>query len=318
MDRNLALELVRVTEAAALAAARWMGKGDTIQADHDAFESARLALQSIRIHGDVAIGRMALSGDASLADGARLSTDDPGAAVDLALDPIECIHAVATGRSNAMSVVALADAGAILRCGSLYMDKIAVGSQAAGSIDMNASPLENLVNIASAKRCYVEDLTVSILDRRRHQNLVRQIREAGARIHLIEDGDLAAAVATAIGDTGVDVVMGTGSARAAVLAAAALGSVGGDLQGRFVPLEDGQKAQIDAVTGGQPDRLYGITDLVGTQVMFAATGITEGDILQGVHFRKGGATTHSIVTRQRSGTVRYIRTHHSFERKPQY
>jgi fructose-1,6-bisphosphatase II len=217
-----------------------------------------------------------------------------------------------------MSVVALGGQEAFLRCGDLYMDKIAVGPQAAGAIDMNASPLENLVNIASAKRCYVEDLTVSILDRTRHRALVRQIREAGARIHLIEDGDLAAAVATAIGDTGVDVVMGTGSARAAILAAAALGSVGGDLQGRFVPLEDEHKARIEEVTGGQADRLYGITELVGTQVMFAATGITEGDILPGVHFRKGGATTHSIVTRQRSGTVRYIRTHHSFERKPQY
>jgi fructose-1,6-bisphosphatase II len=318
MDRNLALELVRVTEAAALAAARWMGKGDAIQADHDAFESARLALQSIRINGEVAVGRVALSGDASLAPGAALTTDDAGTSVDLALDPVECIHSVATGRSNAMSVVALGEQGAFLRCGDLYMDKIAVGPQAAGSIDMNASPLENLVNIASAKRCYVEELTVSILDRTRHRTLVQQIREAGARIHLIEDGDLAAAVATAVGDTGVDVVMGTGTARVAMLAAAALGSVGGDLQGRFVPLEDAHKPLIAEITAGQADRVYGITELVGTQVMFAATGITEGDILQGVHFRKGGATTHSIVTRQRSGTVRYIRTQHSFERKPQY
>lgn len=318
MDRNLALELVRVTEAAALAAARWMGKGDPIQTDHDAFESSRLALQSIRIHGDVAVGRTSLSGDVTLASGASLSADDPGSAVDLALDPVECIQSVATGRSNAMSVVALSGGGAILRCGELYMDKIAVGPQAAGSIDMTASPLENLVNIASAKRCYVEDLTVSLLDRPRHESLVRQIREAGARIHLIEDGDLAAAVATAMGDTGVDVVMGIGSARAAILAAAALGSVGGDLQGRFVPLRDDDKAEIERVTGGDRKRLYGIPDLVGTQVMFAATGITEGDVLQGVHFQKGGATTHSIVTRQRSGTVRWIRTHHSFERKPQY
>jgi len=318
MDRNLALELVRVTEAAALAAARWMGKGDPIQMDHDAFESARLALQSIRIQGDVAIGRVALSGDESLSDGAHLTSDDPGTTMDLALDPVECINAVATGRSNAMSVVAVGNEGTFLRCGDLYMDKIAVGPQAAGAIDIQASPLENLVNIASARRCYVEDLTVSILDRTRHQSLVRQIREAGARIHLIEDGDLAAAVATAIGDTGVDVVMGIGSARAALLSAAALGSVGGDLQGRFVPLEDDHKARIDQVTGGNKNRLYRIPDLVGDQVMFAATGITEGDILKGVHFRKGGATTHSIVTRQRSGTVRYIRTQHSFERKPQY
>jgi fructose-1,6-bisphosphatase II len=318
MDRNLALELVRVTEAAALAAARWMGKGDPIQMDHDAFESTRLALQSIRIQGEVGIGRKALSGDASLMEAAILASDDPGSPVDLALDPVECVQAVASGRGNAMSVVAIGNEGSFLRCGDLYMDKIAVGPKAAGVINMKASPLENLVNIASAKRCYVEDLTVSILDRPRHQSLIRQIREAGARIHLIEHGDLAASVATAIGDTGVDVVMGIGSARAATLAAAALASVGGDLQGRFAPLAEAHKARIEEVTQGDRNRQYGIRDLIGTNVMFAATGITEGDILQGVHFQKGGATTHSIVTRQRSGTVRYIRTHHSFERKPQY
>lgn len=318
MDRNLALELVRVTEAAALAAARWMGKGNPIQMDHDAFESTRLALQSIRIKGEVGIGRTALSGDTSLVEAVTLTSDDPGSPVDLALDPVECVQAVALGRSNAMSVVAIATEGSFLRCGDLYMDKIAVGPQAAGAINMKASTLENLVNIASAKRCYVEDLTVSVLDRPRHQALIRQIREAGARIHLIENGDLAASVATAIGDTGVDVVMGIGSARAAILAAAALAAVGGELQGRFAPLTEEDKPLIDRVTKGDSRRLYGITDLIGTNVMFAATGITEGDIVQGVHFRKGGATTHSIVTRQRSGTVRYIRTHHSFERKPQY
>ena len=318
MDRNLALELVRVTEAAALAGARWMGKGDPIQTDQASFESARRSLQSIQIRAHVVIGRAALSGDRSLIDGAEISSDDTTAPVDLALDPVECLHAVASGRSNAMSVVAVGAKDSILKCGALYMDKIVVGPQAFGKIDMNATPLENLVNIASAKRCYVEDLTVSILDRERHAALITQVREAGARIHLIENGDLAASVATAIGDTGVDVVMGVGSGRASVLAAAAVGSVGGDMQCRFVPQKPTENALIEAATAGNPSKIFSIPDLVGPDVMFAATGITEGDILQGVHFQKGGATTHSMVTRQRSGTVRYIRTHHSFERKPRY
>ncbi len=319
MDRNLALELVRVTEAAALAAARWMGKGDGIQTDASAFESMRQALHAVNIHARVSVGRAALSGDDAFTEGMSIGSDEAGQLRDIALDPLECIESVAKGRANAMSVVAVNTEGSFLRGGGLYMEKIAVGPDAAGKIDIEATPMENLVNIASAKRCYVEDLTVAILDRDRHRSLIRQVREAGSRIHLIPDGDLASAVATAIGDSGVDVLMGIGASRAAVLAAAALSCVGGDMQCRFVELNDGDKDRIVQATGNDPQRRYGLNDLVGDgSVMFAATGITEGDVLKGVHFKKGGARTHSVVMRRRSGTIRFIHANHFFERKPKY
>ncbi len=321
MDRNLALELVRVTEAAALSAARWMGKGDGLQADAAAFEAMRKALESVNIRAGVCVGRPSLSGDHALAEGCRIGADDEGTVqLDLALDPLECVDSVATGRTNAMSVVAVNTDRTFFRGTSgLYMDKIAVGPEAAGKIDLAASPLENLVNVASAKRCYVEDLTVAILERERHASLIRQVREAGARIHLISDGDLAASVATAIGDSGVDVMMGIGSALAAVLAAAALACVGGDMQCRLVPVLAGDEELIHKLTGGRASHKYGLQELVGDgSVMFAATGITDGDVLRGVHFRKGGAATHSVVMRRRSGTIRFIQANHFFERKPRY
>jgi len=319
MDRNLALELVRATEAAALSAARWMGKGDGIQADAAAFEATRKALQSIKMRAHVSVGRTSLSGDDAFTEGMVVGNDEGGPLLDLAVDPLECIDSVAKGSANAMSVVAVNSEKSFLRASGLYMDKIAVGPDAAGKIDLNTSALENLVNVASAKRCYVEDLTVAILDRERHAGLIRQVREAGARIHLIPDGDLAAAVATAIGDSGVDVLMGIGSAQAAVLAAAALSCVGGDMQCRFAPVNPGDEERIQKVTGGRATRRYGLNDLIGDgSVMFAATGITEGDVLKGVHFRKGGAATHSVVMRRLSGTIRFIHASHFFERKPRY
>jgi fructose-1,6-bisphosphatase II len=229
------------------------------------------------------------------------------------------LDSVASGRANAMSVVAANADNPFPAVGSLYMEKLAVGPEAAGKIDLDASPLENLVNVAAAKRCYVEDLTVSILDRDRHADLVRKVRETGARIQLIPDGDLAAAIATAIGDSGVDVVMGIGSAHAAVLSAAALSCVGGDMRCRCVAMRPEDGAAIAAVTQGQPRRVFGIQDLTGGgNVMFAATGITAGDILGGVRFRKGGARTQSVVMRGRSGTIRYIQAQHAFDRKPRY
>ena len=319
MDRNLALELVRGTEAAALAAGRWMGRGDPRQADAAAFEAMRRALLSVKMRARVRLGRVCMGGEEILTAGTTLGSEDGGPFVDLALDPLECIDSVATGRPNAMSVVAANGEDSFLRVGNLYMEKIAVGAEAAGKIDLDASPLQNLVNVAAAKRCYVEDLTVSILDRERHADLVRKVRETGARIQLIPDGDLAAAIATAVGESGVDVMLGVGSAHAAVLAAAALACVGGDMQCRFVPMREGDAAAIAEHTGGQPRRVYGIRDLIGNgNVMFAATGITAGDILTGVRFRKGGARTHSLVMRERSGTIRHIQAQHFFDRKPKY
>ncbi len=319
MERNLALELVRVTEAAALSASRWMGKGDGVQADAAAFEAMSKALLSVNLRGRVSVGRPSLAGDDAFAAGREIG-DGTSLRLDLALDPLECIDSVATGRSNAMSVVAVNTENSFLQGASgLYMEKIAVGLEAAGRIDLAASHLENLVNIASAKRCYVEDLTVASLERDRHLGLIRQVREAGARIHLIPDGDLAAAEATASGDSGVDVLLGIGSALAAVLAAAALACVGGDMQCRFAPVHEGDDVRIHKLTDGHAAHKYGLREMVGDgSVMFAATGITDGDVLRGVHFRKGGATTHSVVMRRRSGTIRFIHANHSFERKPRY
>lgn len=319
MERNLALELARATEAAALAAARSMGRGDAAQADLAAFEAMRTALGSVKMRARVRLGRRCLEGPEVLAGGEIVGGNDNGPLLDLALDALECVDSVATGRPNAMSVVAAGPEGSFLQVDDLYMEKIAVGPEAAGKIDLDASPLENLVNVAAAKRCYVEDLTVAILDRERHADLIRKVREAGARIQLIADGDLAAAVATAVGESGVDVLLGTGAARTAVLSAAALACAGGDLRCRFVALRDDDRAPIDALCGGQPRRIFGPRDLIGEGgVMFAATGITGSDLLNGVRFRKGGARTESVVMRQRSGTIRFIRTHHFFDRKPMY
>jgi len=319
MDRNLALELVRATEAGALAAGRLMGRGDPRQADATAFEAMHRALDSIKMRARIAVGRPSLSGDQGLMRGVLMGTEGDGPLLDLALDPIESLDSVAAGRPNALCVVAANGENTFMPVAGLYMEKIAVGPEAAGKIDLDASPLENLVNVASAKRCYVEDLTVSILDRERHADLIRAVREAGARIQLIPDGDVSSAIATAIGDSGVDVMMGIGSAQAAVLSAAALACVGGDIQCRFVPMQAGEQERIKELTGGQPRRRLSLKDLVGDgSVMVAATGITGGDILQGVHFRKGGATTHSVVMRHRSGTIRFIHASHYFERKPKY
>jgi fructose-1,6-bisphosphatase II len=315
----LALELARGTEAAALAAARCMGRGDPAQADGAAFEAMRRALMSVKMRARVQLGRRCLDGAEILAGGEVVGTQENGPMLDLALDALECVDSVATGRPNAMSVVTAGPEGSFLQVGDLYMEKIAVGAEAAGKIDLDASPLENLVNVAAAKRCYVEDLTVAILERERHADLIRKVRDAGARIQLISDGDLAAAVATAVGDSGVDVLMGIGAARTAVLSAAALACVGGDMRCRFVPLRAEDEAPIARLSGGQPRRLFGPADLIGNGgVMFAATGITSSDILGGVRFRKGGASTHSVVMRQRSGTIRFIHTHHFFDRKPMY
>lgn len=319
LDRNLALELVRATEAASLAAARWMGKGDPARADASAFEAMHRALQSIKMRGRVRVGRRSLTGDEALTEGMLVGSEESGPWLDVALDPLECIDSVVTGRPNAMSVVAVSNENAFLRVAGLYMEKIAVGPEAAGKIDLDASPLENLVNVASAKRCYVEDLTVSILDRERHADLIRKVREAGARIQLIPDGDVSSAIATALGDSGVDVMMGIGAAHAGALAAVALSCVGGDLQGRFVSMQPEDEARIQVLTAGDPRRRLSIHDLAGDgSGMFAATGITDGDVLTGVHFRKGGAGTHSIVMRQQSGTIRFIHASHFFDRKPKY
>ncbi len=318
MERNLALEVVRVTEAAALSSARWMGLGNEKAARQAAVDAMRRALDAVPFSGTVVIGEGERDEAPMLFVGERIGSGD-GAELDVALDPLEGTKIVAQGRANGMAVVAITEKGGFLPVPDTYMEKIAVGPRAKGAVDLNLSPEQNLQNIADAMKCYVEDLTVVILDRPRHAELIRSVREVGARIKLIQDGDVSAAIATGFPDTGVDVLMGIGGAAEGVLAAAALQCLGGDIQGRLKPRNDQEVERARRIGIKDMDRVYSIGDLArGADVMFAATGVTDGDLLRGVRFFGGGARTHSVVTRHRSGTVRFIEATHRFDRKPEY
>jgi fructose-1,6-bisphosphatase II len=318
MDRNLALEMVRVTEAAALASARLMGRGDGSAADQAAIEAMRQVFADVPVDGEIMLGEGA--GEASAFRQAekvgKRREGDPELAI--AVDPLEGRDACATGGANAMSVIAMSDPGHLLRAPDAYMDKIAVGPAAVGAIDLRRSPTENLQRIAEAAGKYVEDLTVVILDRPRHEALVEEVRQAGARIKLIRDGDLAAAVSTCFPDTGVDVLMGVGRAREGVMAAAAIRCAGGELQARFVLKTEGDREKARGQGIKDPDRVLTAEDLAGGSVMFAATGITNGDFLKGVTFTGDGARTHSVVMRAKTATIRFIDTIHHFTRSPNY
>ena len=317
MERNLALEVVRVTEAAALASARLMGRGDNMAADQAAVTAMRKAFNAVQFKGRVVIGEGERDEAPMLFIGEEVGAAD-SPKVDIAVDPLEGTTIVATGGNNALSVIAIAEEGGFLHAPDTYMQKLAVGPRAKGAIDITASPTENLRRIAKALKSYVEDLCVIILDRPRHQDLIRECREAGARIKLIGDGDVAGAIATAKEGSGVDVLMGTGGAPEGVLAAAALKCLGGDFQGilRFRNKEEIERAKTMGVT--DINRVYGMEDLARSDVMFAATGVTFGDFLMGVRFFSGGAYTQSVVMRSRSRTLRFIDTTHYFEFKPKY
>ena len=318
MDRNLALEVVRVTEAAALSSARWMGLGNAKAADQAAVDAMRRGFDAVSFCGSVVIGQGERDEAPMLFSGERIGGGD-GPELDVALDPLEGSDIVAQGRANAMAVVAISEKGALFRAPDTCMEKIAVGPRAKGAVDLSQSPVQNLENIAKAKKCYVEDLTVVILDRPGHAELVRSVREAGARIKLIQDGDVSAAVATAFPDTGVDVLMGVGRAPEGVLAAAALQCLGGDMQGRLRPRNDEEIERARRAGIKEMDRVYRVGDLAsGNELMFAATGVTDGDLLRGVRFFGGGARTHSVVIRRRSGTTRFIEATHRFDRRPVY
>jgi fructose-1,6-bisphosphatase II len=318
VERNLALEVVRVTEAAALSSARWMGLGNEKAAHQAAVDAMRRAFDAVPFSGTVVIGEGERDESPMLFVGERVGSGD-GPELDMALDPLEGTAIVAQGRANAMSVVAIAEKGGILYVPDTYMEKIAVGPRAKGAVDLSLSPEQNLQNIAEAMKCYVEDLTVVILDRPRHAELIRAVREVGARIKLIQDGDVSAAIATGFPDTGVDVLMGVGGAHEGVLAAAALQCLGGDMQGRLKPRNDHEVERARRMGIKDVDRIYRIGDLAKSgDVMFAATGVTDGDLLRGVRFFGGGARTHSVVMRYRSGTVRFIEATHRFDRRPIY
>jgi fructose-1,6-bisphosphatase class II len=317
MNRNFALEFVRVTEAAALGSARLMGRGDEKAADFAAVDAMRRMLNSIEFNGTVVIGEGERDEAPMLFIGEKVG-QGLGPKLDLALDPLEGTTICAKGGTNSLSVIAIAEEGKFLHAPDTYMQKIAVGPEAKGAINLLATPTENLKNIAQAKNCQIEDLTVVILDRPRHSDLIAEVRGTGARIWLIGDGDVSAAISTCKKESGVDVLMGSGGAPEGVIAAAALRCMGGDFQGQLIFRNEGEKTRARNMGITDFNRVYGIQDLASGKVMFCATGVTQGTLLDGVRFTSGGATTHSVVMRSETGTVRFIHTEHHFEKKPRY
>ena len=322
-DRNLALEVVRITEAAALASARLMGRGDRMLADHVAVEAMRRAFDTIDIRGTVVIGEGERDEAPMLYIGERvgagwLDNDADSPKVDIAVDPLEGTNLCATGAPDAISVIAIADDGQFLNAPDTYMQKIAVGPECRGVIDLRESPTWNLERIAKAKGKKLDELTAVILERDRHNDLIAEVRAAGVRIRLITDGDVAGAVMTALPESGIDVLFGTGGSPEGVISAAALRCVGGELQGRLRYRNDDERARAARMGVKAEDHIYGTEELAQGNVMFAATGVTQGYLLDGVTFTGGGATTQSIVMRSKSGTVRRIHATHRFDTKPSY
>lgn len=320
LDRNLALEAVRVTEAAALAASRWMGRGDEMAADQAAVDAMRHALNALPIDGKVVIGEGERDEAPMLFVGEKVGASiGCGPRVDIALDPLEGTTITAKGTQNALAVIAIAEEGGFLHAPDTYMDKIAVGGGLpAGVVDLDARPEENLKNLAKAKGCDIADLVVCILDRPRHADIIAKVRTAGARIQLIGDGDVSGVIATSRPDSGVDLYLGQGGAPEGVLAAAALRSIGGQMQGRLVFRKDEERERARRCGITDFNRKYELLELAKGDVMFAATGVTDGNMLRGVRRGPVTATTHSIVMRSRTGTVRYVEAIHQLARKPNF
>jgi fructose-1,6-bisphosphatase class II len=330
-DRNLALELVRVTEAAALSCARWMGRGDAKGADQAAVDAMRRTFDGVRVRGTVVIGEGERDEAPMLYIGEKVGAGWPGHVnahgdkneefaprVDIAVDPLEGTNLCATGAPGALAVIAVADDGKFLNAPDTYMDKIAVGPEGKGVIDITRSPTWNLSALAEAKKAKVEDLTTIILERERHKALIEEVRKAGARIRLISDGDVSAAIATCKDVTGIDILFGIGGAPEGVLAAAALRCLGGDMQGRLKYRNDDERARAEKMGVKDHDKVYRVDELAQGNVMFAATGVTDGTFLRGVRFFANGATTQSIVMRSQSGTVRIVDAEHDLVRKPNF
>ena len=314
MNRNFALEFVRVTEAAALSSARLMGRGDEKLADQAAVDAMRNALNSIEFDGRVVIGEGERDEAPMLYIGEKVGKGG-SARLDLALDPLEGTTICAKGLNNSISVIAIAEDGNFLHAPDVYMEKIAVGPEAKGAIDLNYTPTRNLKEIAKAKKCSVSDLTAIILDRPRHEELIKEVRMSGARIWLIGDGDVSAAIATTEPFSGVDVLFGSGGAPEGVIAAAALRCRGGDFMGRLLFSRPDELERARKMGIADKDRIYGIQDLAKGNVMFCATGVTQGTFLSGIRFFPGGAHSHSVVMRSETGTIRYVQTEHRFEKK---
>ncbi len=318
MERELALEFVRVTEAAALSSGRLMGRGDKVAADRAAVESMRRAFDTVYIDGVVVIGEGEMDEAPMLYIGEKVGAGTPPQ-VDVAVDPLEGTNLVAKGLPNALSVLAVAPRNCLLHAPDVYMDKIAVGPQAAGCISLDSSVEENVRSVARALNKEVEDIVAIILDRPRHDHIIKEIRRLGARARLISDGDVSAAMSTAIEEAGVDILLGIGGAPEGVLAAAALKCMGGEIQGRLAPEDEEEEARIRKMGLRDPRQLLLMEDLIrGDDVIFAATGITDGDFLQGVRYAGTTATTHSLVMRSITGTLRSIKATHQLRLKPHY
>lgn len=319
MDKNLALELVRVTEAAALSCANLLGRGDPDAADAAAVEAMRAAFDDVSIRGMIVIGEGELDEAPMLYIGEEVGAwgeHDPE--LDIALDPLEGTNLCAMGRNGALAVVAAGQRGSLLHAPDIYMEKLAVGPEGVGVVDIRKTATENIHRLAEARGVQPSDLTIVVLDRARHADLIREIRSAGARIKLIGDGDVHAAIATTAPDTGIDMLMGIGGAPEGVLAAAALRCMGGEMQGRLVFRNSREEERARSMGIAEPRRVMTLDTLAAGDVMFAATGVTDGELLRGVKLTRRGAVTHSLVMRSASGTVRFIEGHHDFSRKPNY
>ena len=319
MERLLSLELIRVTEAAAIASARLMGRGDTMDADRVAVEAMRRVFDEIPIDARIVIGEGERDQAPMLYIGERVG--DPSSAVgeapeiDIAVDPLEGTNLVAHGQAGSITVLAATERGGLLNAPDCYMDKLCVGPVVAGKVDITAPPAENLRRIASALGRGVNDITVVILERPRHEALIAAVRAAGARIKLISDGDLSAAIACAVSGTGVHAVMGIGGAPEGVITAAALRCLGGEIQARLVFRSDAERERAQGMGHGDPARVYRTDELAsGENVVFAATGVTKGDLLEGVRFFGGGARTHSLVMAYQTKQVRFVDTVHMLDR----
>ncbi|MDD5348530.1 MAG: class II fructose-bisphosphatase [Candidatus Omnitrophica bacterium] len=323
MDHNLALDFVRVTEAAAYASAHWVGRGDNESADQAAVTAMRDAFSALDIDGEIVIGEGERDEAPMLFIGEHVGCCKGGTMVstkkiDIAVDPLEGTNICAKGGINAISVLAAGPKGTLLKAPDTYMDKIAVGPQARGAIDIDASVKDNIYAVADKLGKPPDELTVIILERDRHKDLISQVRHAGARIRLIGDGDVSAAISTVFDYSGIDMLLGIGGAPEGVLAAAALKTLGGDMQGRLKYRNEKEKERAQAMGIGDLDRVFGLDDMVrGDHSMFVATGVTDGPLLKGVRFTSWGAVTNSVAMRSYSGTVRFLDTQHHFRDTPE-
>lgn len=317
MDRELAMELVRVTEVAALASARWMGRGQKNEADEAATNAMRQMFDSVSIKGTVVIGEGEMDEAPMLYIGEKVGNAE-SPEVDVAVDPLEGTNILAKGLPNAMSVIAIADKGNLLHAPDMYMDKLAVGPRAAGKVHLDAPIEETLRIVAEANNKRVQECVVIILERPRHKKLIEAVRKAGARVRLIGDGDVSSAISTAFDDTGIDICAGIGGAPEGVIAAAALKCLGGEMQARLVPEDDEEYQRCIKMGVSDPGKILTMDDLVkGDDAIFSATGVTDGELIRGVRFHGGDrAETHSVVMRAKTCTVRFVRAIHKLNLKP--